>query len=165
MKLNLDEQLRDPKGEPFHDTSVNPALLWARLRFLARDGKSLPEALDQIEEENGCKNVAGRELVRPMTLGDVIWKACGDSPEQAGTDGGRKKKLAKLAAKSVRKGVVEFDDEEIATIEKQCERFTGFMLLALEDVFTAARAEEKAERERAIEAAKLVATDAREAAQ
>ena len=151
MKLDLETQMLDSKGEPFVDTNINLALLWARLRFLAREGRGFKEGLDLIEEENGCKDIPGRELVRPMTLGDAIWKACYDSPDHAGAGEGTKGKklaLARLADKAVRHGVVDFTDSEIELFEKQAERFHGGMLLAIDKVLTKARAERDAEADR-----------------
>jgi hypothetical protein len=171
MKLDLEQILKNPRGEPFEDRPINVVNLWATLRAYEKQGKTLGETLDDIEELNGGK---GRALVESMTLGMALWRAVAESPKHAETTKEivkLKMELGRLSYKLLKQGSIDLDEKEVSTIMAECERFNGVLLYAIEREVSKARTAEASEHEApkdrdkggAEKGAGLVAVDGKEA--
>lgn len=157
MKLDLSTPLLDPKGEPFTIIGITGQSLFFRLRRFEGEGKSLKDALDTV-----AKEVGGKDLLRPMDLGDMLYNAVEQSPLYVKGDPIMKRRRARLLGKLVAKTFVELDEEELRLLKEDYEQpdtYNGAQLLALEDVLDKAKAREVEAKEKAAEGAKLVAVE------
>jgi hypothetical protein len=129
MRIDFDQILKTPKGEPFRAPVGVQALLAevARLTDEQPDTTLRDAQRTLIQRWNAVQG-------EPQTLGDVAYDALLSGDKATKGNAGDKRTRAKLAAKVCQGGIVELAEADLQVLREELERHcTAIALLACDE--------------------------------